>query len=196
MQNEAEAIYKDSWINKYYDYDVKIENGVIFFWDKVKKIICESKRFSIYIYIPEETKTYFFPLSYWKVVFGKNYNAFLRTDLISKVNHGFLVSSFPNAKSLYYQSPFFISLKTQNFQSSNFLTFNNFFKTNEESTMLAMIDFNEDKNSFETIFAPEVVLPNSFFNTNNVLEIKIFDSLNESVKILDYSQIFIILIVD
>lgn len=177
----------------YFNYEIKTENGITFFDDKVKKQVANNERFAIYIYVPKETKPYFFPINYWKYVFGRDYDKFLRVDMISKVSTGLLTRSFPTSQSLFYEAPFFYILKTPFSTPSNYLTFKNFYSSNVTTTVLAMVEFSEEKENFTSIFNPEIILPNTYLFDNNILEIRLCDSLSQSIAVVDYSQLFIVL---
>jgi len=193
LDTRVELIYQESWVGKYFNFEAKIDEGIVFFWNKTSKEICNSKRFKIYIFIPKLTKAFFFPLTYWKALFGRQLNIWFLTDLISKIKHGFLTKPYPATCSLFYLSPYFFQLKTHYSVPSNYLNFKDFYQSNTEQSVLAMVDFNEEKNILEAVFSPVLNLPNSFFLTNNVLEIRFFDSQNTLIAVNDYSQIFVVL---
>jgi len=189
----VETVYKDSWVSKYFNFETRREHGIIYFWNKSKKVISDSSRFIIYVYVPKDTKPYFFPLSLWKLYFGRQYSQFLKTDYISKIPHGFLSRPFPTSKSLYYESPFFLKVKMPYSVTTNYLNFKNFYVSNEKDTVLGMVDYNEDTSTFQPIFKPTITIPTSFLTTNNILEIRVYDTNENQILVSDYSQLFIIL---
>ena len=70
--------------------------------------------------------------------------------------------------------------------------FNNFLKPNTETTILAMLMYNETDDVFVPQFLPEITLTYlKNLSLNNVLEFKLFDTNFQQVKIADSSQLFV-----
>ena len=194
LESRVERIYQNSWITKYFQFETKCENDVVFFYDKQRKNRVDSFRFNVYLYIPKLTRPYFYPLSEWKLLYNNKTNINLETSLISKVPHGFKTKSFPSSNSLFYTAPFFFIFKSTHALASNYLAFKSFFKPNAEDRVLSMVYFDENKNNFEIIFSPGITLPyTKAFPLNNVLEFTVYDSTKKQVMLLDYSQLYIII---
>lgn len=194
LESRVERIYKNSWITKYFQFEPKCENDVVFFYDKQRKVKVDSFRFKVYIYIPKLTRPYFYPSAEWKLLFSNKANINLDTSIISKVPHGFKTKSFPSSNSLFYTAPFFFIFKSSHALASNYLAFKNFLKPNSEDSVLSMVYFDENKNKFESSFSPEITIPYSTsYPLNTVLEFTVYDSTKKQVMLLDYSQLYIII---
>lgn len=196
MEARVESLYKNSWISKYYIFDVKVNNGFVFFHlnTKDRQEIVDQTRFTVFIYVPKLTKPFFFPYSHWKYLTGTSSNSFVECSLISNIPNAFPSKSYPSAKSLFYASPFFFYFKTSDNVKANYLSFNNFFKPNTENRILAMVDFNENSNNFEPVYFPEIILPYTKTpSLNNLLEFSLFDAKQKQITVLDYSQIFVVI---
>jgi len=188
LENRVANIYKESWISKYYQWDVKSDNGIITFWDKANNTPRESKRFTVFVFIPETTRPYFFPKSEYKY-FTSITN--IKLDIISNIPNGFKSKCFPASKSLFYTAPFFFKLKTPLPLQANYLVFKDTFSTNHEDTILAMVNYNPETDTFVADFAPQILLlvSNSFY-LNKYLEFILVDSNNEQLLVEDNSQLF------
>ena len=193
-------MYKDTWIYKYFNYEVKCENGIVYFWDPRKSIIVDSykdpeyRRFRIYANIPKLTKPYFYPLSEWKIISPVYSNVSIETDLLSRVPHGFRTKSYPSSKSIYYTSPYFFICKTPLIVESNALLFNNFLKPNSEQSILAMTTYDEEANTLKSFFSPTVIIP--FLNTFSLpktLEFTLMDANKYKIDLDNSSQLYILL---
>jgi hypothetical protein len=194
LESRVLSIYTSSWINQYFNYKVSTDDdGVIFFSEpskKKEKEIADSFRFKIYLFIPENTRQYFYPLSEWRTI-CKTTDCVVRTDVISNIHHGFRTTSFPSTKSVYYNSPYFIIFRSSS-MSKNYLVFKDFLKPNFNDNILAMIQYDEEKDNFVPYFTPTIILP--FLKTltlNKTLEFIIIDSNKSQVQLDDLSQLFI-----
>jgi hypothetical protein len=98
-------IYKDSWVYRYYTLECSVENGIVYFHSSTKKVALNAYRYEIFVYIPKSSRSYFFPLSEWKILFP-NAGFNIKTDLISRVETGFRTLAFPSSKTLFYKPPF------------------------------------------------------------------------------------------
>jgi hypothetical protein len=196
LENRIQFIYKESWIYKYYNYDIKCENGVVYFYEKLKKIIVDSYRFYIYVYIPKQCRSYFYPASEWNTLFSSQSN-YIETSLLSRVPHGFRTMSFPSTKSLFYSPPFFFMFnrKSQTSIDTNYMSFNSFYKPNLEDSILAMCTYNEDLDMFETHFTPNISIPSNSLILDN-FEFILQDSNRKQIKISDNSQLYITITVN
>lgn len=188
-------MYKDSWIFKYYNYDVKVENGTVFFFDSRKNTTPNKNNFQIYIYTPRTSQSYFLPKSQWKKISPTN-NLNLETELISKIPHGTRAKAFPSSKSIFYHSPFFIVFKNPG-SMSNFLTFNNFFHSNSPMCVLALVLYEEEQNNFIPYFAPGIKLSSlKSLCLDKTLEFILIDSHQQIVSVDPDSQLFIQISID
>jgi hypothetical protein len=184
-------LYKKSWIYKYYNFDVKSENGIVYFFDNIKKSVVDSVRFKIFVYIPKLSKPYFFSLADWKQV-SPHSESVLETSLISNIPHGFRTKSFPTSNPLYYKPPYFFVFRNSSSTPSNYFLFNSFLKTNIEDSILAMVNFNEDKNVLAPYYSPGITLP--FLNAlslNRTLEFILVDSEKKQIAVNDFSQLYV-----
>lgn len=192
LESRVERLYKDSWICQYFDFETKIENNIVYFYDKVKKVPVDSYRFQIVEFIPEKSIPYFLPSYDLANYRTENVPFFTMTSVLSNVPHGFKASFYPSTKSLFYKAPFFLIFKTPPSVKPNFLLFNSFFKSNSDTSILAMLVYNEFDNMFTVQFSPGITLPylNSLSFTN-CLEFNLFDSNQKQVEIADNSQLFV-----
>jgi hypothetical protein len=72
--------------------------------------------------------------------------------------------------------------------------FTNFLKPNSETTILAMLLYNETDDVFVPQFLPDIILPYlKNLSLNNVLEFKLYDADLNQVQIADSSQLFVTL---
>jgi hypothetical protein len=190
LESKIKTIYTLAWISKYYNCKVDSDEGVVTFIEQSKKEVYDPYRFKIYVYIPEATKQYFYPLSIWENICETS-DCLVLTDVISNIQHGFRTTSFPSTKSVYYNSPYFIIFKSPSIPK-NYLTFKDFLKPNFDDTILAMIKYDEEKEGFVSYFTPTITLP--FLKTltlNKTLEFIIVDSDKKQIVIDDFSQLFI-----
>jgi len=76
-------VYKDFWIFKYYNYDVKVENGTVFFFDSRKNTTPKKNIFQIYIYTPRTSQSLdYTPIFYDEKEMSYSTNSFKFNDLI------------------------------------------------------------------------------------------------------------------
>jgi hypothetical protein len=193
LESRIKSIYTSSWIYKYFSCRVISDDGVVMFIQSQKKDIFSSIRFKIYVYISESTKQFFFPLNEWQSICETS-DCYVLTDLISNIQHGFRTMCFPSTKSVYYKPPYFIIFKSPSIPK-NYLTFKDFLKPNFDDTILAMIQYDEEKEKFVPYFTPTITLP--FLKTltlSKTLEFIIVDSNKKQVVINDFSQLFISII--
>jgi hypothetical protein len=194
LESRVQKIYRESWICQYFDYEPKCEDGVVFFYYKARKLKVDSYRFHVNEYIPANSRSYFLPKSEWATASDEEGAIFCRTNLLSNVTHGLKVTPCYSTKSLFYTAPFFLLFRTSPSVNSNYLIFNNFFKPNSETTILAMLLYNETDDMFIPQFLPEITLPYlKSLSLNNVLEFKLYDTNLKQVQIADSSQLFVTL---
>ena len=143
----------------------------------------------------DKTKLYFRPPRFWdtKLTDKNMWPQQFYSNLLGDVLHGFETNSAPGTKTLLFEPPFFIVFKTSNIDS-NFLSFIDFQKPNSESTILAMINFDDERNIFQPEYSPDLFLPyTNGLSLNTVLEFTLHDSKNNLVHVADKSQLFIVL---
>jgi hypothetical protein len=194
LETRVEQLYRNSWVGQYFNYDVKSEDGVVFFWSKTKKSIVDTYRIQTLTLIPKNSRPYFLPKSDWSKYSDEDGDVFVETSVLSNVPHGFKTKPFPSAKSLVYKSPFFLVFRAPPSVNSNYLLFTSFDKPNSENCILAMLIYNENEDIFVSQFSPGITLPYlQSLTLNNKLEFKLFDSESKQVQISNLSQIFICL---
>lgn len=194
LESRVEQMYRDSWICQYFDYEPKCEDGIVFFYNKIKKQKVDTFRFNVNEYIPANSRPYFLPKSEWAISSNEDGVVFCRTKLLSNEIHGFKVTPCYSTKSLFYTAPFFLVFRTSPSVKSNYLMFTNFLKPNSETTILAMLLYNETDDVFVPQFLPDIILPYlKNLSLNNVLEFKLYDADLNQVQIADSSQLFVTL---
>ena len=192
LESRVEKIYRESWICQYFDFKPKCEEDIVFFYDKSKRLTVDTNRFQVYEYIPANSRPYFLPKSDWDTASDDEGNVFCKTNFLSNVLHGFKAIPCYSTKSLFYTAPFFLVFRTSPSVNANYFIFNNFLKPNTETTILAMLMYNETDDVFVPQFLPEITLTYlKNLSLNNVLEFKLFDTNFQQVKIADSSQLFV-----
>lgn len=74
------------------------------------------------------------------------------------------------------------------------MSFNDYKKTNSESTILSMLLYDEEKSMLKDEYSPELLLPyDKDLCLNELLEFTLYDSQNKLVRVSDKSQLFILL---
>ncbi len=190
-------MYKNSWVYKFFNYEIRVDLGIVSFFNLIKKRISATDRFDVYLGIDNLAKLYFNTPHWWQSKYPKDDGKpewVLSSDL-SDITHGVQTLNAPGTKAHLFVPPFFIVYKTVGGES-NFLSFNDFYKTNLERSILAMLVFDEEHNRLEPQFTPELILP--YFNVlslNNFLEFTMIDSKGEQIIVSDNSQLFILLTV-
>ena len=118
LEQGVVSIYKDSWPALYFNLDALCYDSTVYFVEKKKRardvqslVPIDSNRFNIYVFVPQSSKAYFFPLSQWQEITAIQ-DAFVKTDIISKIPHGFKTKSFPTSNSLFYTTPYFLTFKS------------------------------------------------------------------------------------
>jgi hypothetical protein len=170
--------------------EVTVDNGVISFSNRYGYFENGKERFHIQLYIPDKTKLYFKPPSWWAS--KNNVSGWFLSSVLTDQKDSFDCNNSLGTKSVMFQPPFFLVFKTSSDTSSNYLSFNNMLTTNSENTILAMLVYNEERESFQAEFSPGITLP--YFrclSLNNTLEFKLFDSKNTLIPVSDKSQLFI-----
>jgi hypothetical protein len=115
----------------------------------------------------------------------------ISTELISNVPHGFKTRPPIGSKSLYYNPPFFIKLKTPLITDANYLVFKGRYEPNNMNCILAMTTFNEDIDMFQTEFTSSLEFSyTKMLMLNQTLEFIIVDSDNNIIDIEDGCQLF------
>lgn len=189
LSSRVMNIYKRSWINQYYDFNVKEDENIVFFYDNFTKSSSSTYRFDIYLYIPDITKLYFKTPDEWEILGNET---LYKSELFSNVLHGFNSNGVSVSKSLYYTSPYFIKLNQPTKTISNYLEFKGFFKLNVNKCILSMITYNEFEQTFTVNFLPKITL--SFLQTltlNKTLEFILVDSDDKQITLEDNNQLFI-----
>lgn len=140
--------------------------------------------------IPESTKIYFQPTEFWNDL--KQGQWFL-SDFLGHVTHGIQTNNAPGTKTVLFTPPYFLVFKIQGV-ASNYLSFTDFQKPNSESTILSMLQYDEEKDSLIDEYSPELLLPyNKDLTLDEVLEFTLFDSNKTIIQVADKSQLFIVL---
>jgi hypothetical protein len=178
------------------------EEGIVFFYDNTKKTRFTSKRFSVGLNIPDASKIYFNPLSFWTNLELENIennqnneitSSWISSSYLGEVEHGIQTNNAPGTKSMLFSPPFFLVFKTQAL-TSNYLSFIDFQKPNSEATVLCMLQYDEEKNILDAEYTPELLLPyEGDLSLNDVLEFTLYDSKKKLVQVADTSQLFILL---
>lgn len=189
LSNRIFKLYQDSWIAKYFNVDVrKQDNNVVYFYDLQTKAASTSYRYIVLVYIPERSKPYFLSKADWNQLLLSADEHNISTDLLSSVTHGFRTLPATATKSLFYNPPYFVKLKTPIKTPVNYMVYQKQFKHNLESTILAMLVPVDDVLTAQ--FAPNLTIP--FVNAllNSTLEFVILDSDMQQLSIEDGSQLF------
>ena len=187
-------IYRKSWINKYFTVDVLSEEGIVFFYDNsAAKCRFLSPRFKVGLDLPEITKLYFKPDTFWNNTVYNFVDFWTESIYISNVLHGMSSNNAPGTKTVTYDPPYILVFKIQGV-SSNYLSFNDYKKPNSESTILALLRYDDDKLMLKDECTTEMILPyEGDLCLNEVLEFTLYDSANRLVQVSDKSQLFILL---
>lgn len=124
-------------------------------------------------------------------------DSYILVNLISRIPNGFKTNSFPSSKSAFYSDPFLIFFNVPTTVKSNYLEFNNYFQPNSEHSILALLNFDEEKNRFTADFSPGIILSSGdFLLLHNILEFRIVDVKKHPVLLEDDCQLFINLIIE
>lgn len=168
------------------------ENGLVFFYDKTKRDKVESLRFSILLQIPESTKLYFKTANWWKSTFDV-VPIWIELEKISNLPHAFQCNNAPGSKSILFTPPFFLTFRAPSDVSSNYLLYNNMLTQNSEDNIVAMLSYDDTRNVFNaSSFAPGITLRyKNCFSLNNIMEFKLYDSLQQQIAVSDKSQLYI-----
>jgi len=191
-------VYKESWIAQYFSYEVKVDLGVVYFYNTMKRRNAQSNRFDVWLKIDNLAKLYFNTPSWWQSSFPEHPEGmpmWVLASSLSDIPHGFQSLNAPGTKAHLFMQPFFIVYKTVG-SESNFLSFNDYYKHNLEKSILAMLIYDEEHNKLEPQFTPELILPYSnVLSLNNFLEFKMIDAKGNDIIVSDSSQLFILLTV-
>lgn len=182
-------VYEKSWVNQYYNFEPQVDNGVVYFYNKNKKRPTESDRFAVWVRLDNITKLYFHNHLWWD---QQEWPEYILSETVSGLKHGFPTQNAPGVKTLIYEPPFFIFFKSLD-ALPNFLSFIDFTKSNLESTVLAMLSYDEEHNVLHPVYAPELFLSYSQVLLNNLLEFRLYDSKNNLVILNDRSKLFFML---
>ena len=194
LEGVVTDIYKKSWVAHYFNFEVKSESGIVFFYNTSRNRVADTDRFIVKLRINDKAKLYF-NTSYWWTNFagGDVWPKWIRARVLSNVTHGFQTANAPGSKSLLFYPPYFVVFKASGV-SPNFLSFTDFQKPNAEESVLSMIVYDEEHNILIPQFSPELLLPyNDTTVLSNVLEFKLLDSKKNIVQVSDKSQLFILL---
>jgi hypothetical protein len=167
------------------------EEGIVFFYDNSSvKNRFVSERFKVYLDMPEITKLYFKPSTFWTDNIKSDW--FL-SQRLSTILHGIPSNSSPGTKTAIYDPPYLLFLKIHGV-SSNYLSFTDYKKPNSESTILSLLHYDEERNKLVDEYTPEMILPyQGDLCLNEVLEFTLYDSKKQLVRVSDQSQLFILL---
>jgi hypothetical protein len=167
------------------------EEGIVFFFDNSSvKSRLVSERFSVRIKIPEITKLYFKPTTFWTSDIKPGW---FQSQRLSTVLHGIPSNSAPGTKTAIYNPPYLLFLKIHGVPS-NYLSFTDYKKPNSESTILSLLHYDEERNKLVDEYTPEMILPyQGDLCLNEVLEFTLYDSKKQLVRVSDQSQLFILL---
>lgn len=167
------------------------QEGIVFFLDNIAKSPFRSQRFKVGLYIPEITKLYFNPEMTYNTI-APDFN-FFESHYLSNVLHGTPTNTAPGTRTKIYDPPFFLVFKIPG-ASSNYLSFTDYKKPNSESSILAMLRYDDEKLMLKNEYSTEMILPyNHDLCLSEVLEFTLYDSKNRIVRVSDASQLFILL---
>ncbi|MEI7486898.1 MAG: hypothetical protein WCJ72_05725 [Chryseobacterium sp.] len=187
------TIYKKSWVNKYFNVEALAEEGLVFFYDNSPANKCRflSTRFTVDLKLPEITKTYFKPDTFWNTA-GYEINEWIPAHALSTVLHGTLSNNAPGTKMVIYDPPYFLRLKIQGL-SSNYFAFNDN-KPSSEFTILSMLRYDDSRLMLKDEYSTEWIFPyKEELCLTEVLEFTLHDSQNKIVQVADKSQLFVLL---
>jgi hypothetical protein len=155
-----------------------------------------SSRFKIYVKITKKSRYYFFPQSYWESV-NFDSNGKVEVGMYSGIQHGFLTTSYPTTKSLFYDSPFFFSFKTSHKLIPNYLSFKSNNRPNIENNILAMVIYDENLNNLQPFYNPIIQLHHlKLLPANTTFEFSFFDSQKKPIQIADNSQLYVKMVLE
>jgi hypothetical protein len=161
------------------------QEGIVSFFDNSAKSPFLSTRFKVGLDLPEITRLYFKPDTFWQnSVYPSGFH--IESYYISDVLHGIQSNNAPGTKTVLYDPPYLLVYKTQG-ATSNYLSFTDYKKPNSESTILAILRYDDDKLMLKKECATEILC------LNEVLEFTLHDSKNKLVQVSDKSQLFILL---
>jgi len=192
VENVISTIYKKSYVFKYFNVEVRIVDGVVFFFNLSKKQVHKADRFTVLLQIPNKTKPYFKSPAFWDATFGQEWPEWVPAQQISQIPNGTLASNH-ESKSHLYIPPFSVSFRSQGIEG-NILSFNRFNSPNLEETILTMLIYDSATNTLLPFFDPYLTIPyKTHITLAQDLEFTILDSSRKLVHISDNSQLFFIL---
>jgi len=102
-------IYKKAWISKYFNVDVKSEEGIVFLYDNspTKKTILVSDRFEVLLEIPDVSKQFFQPNPFWNDISS----SWIESSMLSDIQGGFQSYNARGTKTEIYSPPFLLPSK-------------------------------------------------------------------------------------
>jgi hypothetical protein len=193
LESSISAIYQKSFVHKYFNTDVRVDNGIVHFFNNSKRQIMKNDRVSVFLKIPDKSKTYFKHPNFWETNFGTESPDWIPTEKLSQVSNGTLSHNFPSTKSHLYTPPFSISFRSQGIDH-NYFSFSKFNSPNLEENILTMLMYDNDTNALVPFFDPYLIIPyHDQLALNQTLEFKVLDSSKKQVVISDNSQLFVIL---
>ena len=152
-----------------------------------------SDRFNVLLKLPNTTKLFFKSNAFWDANFGAQWPEWVLAQKISNLTHGTLSRNSSEAEYPLYVPPFSISFRSQGIES-NYFSFNRFNSPNLEDSILAMLLWDKENNTFVPFFDPYLTIPyNNHMALTQDLEFKILDSNKRHVHISDDSQLFILI---
>jgi hypothetical protein len=193
LETQISLIYQKSYIYKYFNVEVRSENGIVHFYNASKRQPMKTERFTVYLKIPDTTKLYFKSANFWDTTFNYNWPEWVHAQKISQFPNGTTSHNLLGSKSHLYTPPFFISFRSQGIEG-NYFSFNRFNAPNLEDSILTMLTYDEGTNVLQPIFDPYLIIPyKDEITLTQDLEFKILDSNKRHVAISDNSQLFFIL---
>ena len=194
LENLIASIYKKSYVFKYFNVELNTENNTIFFQNLSKKSIFKSNRFTVYLKIPDKSKTFFKPSLWWNTRYGSEWPEWVLAQDLSNITNGTLSNNnIPGNDPHAFIPPFEISFRAQGIEP-NYLRFNRFDSPNLEDNILTMLSYDSATNTLIPFFEPELILPyTEGLSLTQDLEFKVLDSARNQVLISDFSQLFIVI---
>lgn len=193
LEAQVTSVYKKSFVFKYFNVEVRSENGIVHFYNLSKRQVMKSDRFNVLLKIPDNSKPFFKGVPFWDTTFGPEWPEWVLAQKLSQFSNGTLTHNSPGTKSHLYTPPFSISFRSQGIEG-NFLSFNRFNSPNLEDSILTMLLYDNATNTFLPFFDPYLIIPyQDHITLTQDLEFKILDSNKRHVHISDNSQLFFVL---
>jgi hypothetical protein len=193
LEAQIISIYKKSYVFKYYSFDVRTTNGIVYFYNRAKNQMLKTDRFTVLLKINNSSKPYFKSAAFWDTTFGPEWPEWVPAQKLSEISNGTSSHNLTGTTTHMYIPPFSISFRSQGIES-NYFSFNRFNSPNLADTILAMLLFDTATNTFIPFFDPYLTIPyKDHITLTQDLEFKILDSNRRHVQISDDSQLFFVL---